>query len=371
MKIAIIGSHSWPIPLMSIGQRTGDYFYALHAKTLDDFGHEVYFCAPDGSYTPPHGMQISMTASLGNYPPSSEQCEEEVYWRNEDLLKSVDIVHDYSTTKWIAEKLYSEGLRNIISSPLGGVVNHPNPSHNIVFQSEAHRLRAMRGATDYEHTDTPDLAGPPGRCVLSSKVVHNGIDTDFYCPTDYKKEDYLLWMGRWHPARGYKLAIDIAKRTGKKLILAGEHPDREIFDAQRQCAYNAIELAGDASNISFRYLPPGIDHHKEKRKLMREAAAYLYTVQFNEPFGLSQVEALACGTPVIATNYGSMPEIIGDGAKGYNLNNNIDEFCYMIENHMDFNYEYCRTEAVRRFDRKVCTMNYIKLYQDVMSGRYW
>ena len=117
--------------------------------------------------------------------------------------------------------------------------------------------------------------------------------------------EYLLFFGRIHPDKGTVEAIDVAERTGLPLVLAGIVQDERYFEE-----LVAPRLDGDR----IRYLGPvGPD---ERAELLGGARALLHLISFEEPFGYSVVEAMACGTPVIAFPRGSMPELIEDGATG-------------------------------------------------------
>jgi glycosyltransferase involved in cell wall biosynthesis len=367
VKIGIIATASWPVPNHA---HTGDHFYAGLVKTLDELGHDVTFFAADGSYVPPHGKQLSMPCSWGTGDPHSSQCEQWCYEKYEKELLEQDIVHDFSITKRIAENLYNRGYKNTISQPLGGVWTHPDPPHNFIVASEAMRQRALRGATDYENTPWPTSGGPPQKPIKEAHVVFHSIDTDFYFPT-YKKDNFFLWLGRWHRVRGFHLAIQLARETGIELVMAGEHPDRGVCDYQRECSFEAVELAKDLPNVHFEWLPADPYHHEAKRDLIQRARALLFPVQFQEPFGLMQPEALACGTPVIGTNYGSVPEVIQDGITGYVVNNSVQDFANALPKIDSIIPAICRADAVKRFDRHVMTANYLKEYELVINGSSW
>lgn len=367
MKIGLITTHSFPVPYKT---HTGDVVIADLAKAFDEMGHEVTFYAPDGSYCPPHGAQLTMPCSYGKYPPSGEDCEQECFNLHYKSLMNQDIVHDFSISKTITKNLYNLGRKSIISTIMGGAWIHSYSPYNLVTWSQSHRDRVIRGATDYEGTPTPDLAGANGYPVKEVRVVNGGIDTNWYTPT-YDKKNFLLWVNRWHPAKGYKMAIDIAKKTGLELVMAGEHPDNEMFEYQKQCALEAIELAKGVPNIKFEWLPLDPNHHIAKRELYRRAKALLYTVQFCEPFGLSQVEALACGTPVIGINYGSVSEVVQDSITGYVRENNLDSLFAAISMIDNINPKICREQAVCRFDIKVMAKNYLTQYEYIINGGGW
>lgn len=365
MKIGLVTTHSFPVPYST---HTGDIVIAEMARALDGMGHTVTLYAPAGSYCPPNGRQLEMPCSFGKYPPRGEDCEQECFNTHATHLRAEDIVHDFSVTKRIAESLHSEGRSNIISTIMGGPWTQSMPPHNLCVWSKSHRDRVIRGATDYEGTPTPDLAGHTGKPVKDARVVHGGIDTQFYTPT-YDKKKFFLWLNRWHPAKGYREAIALAKKTGIELVMSGEHPDREMFEYQKQCALEAVELAKGVSNISFEWLPPDPDHHAAKRALYQKARALIYSVQFGEPFGLSQTEALACGTPVIGTAYGSVPELIENGVTGY-VNKDI-EIALSDFKAADIDPRVCRKQAVERFDITVMARSYLAAYKDVIEGNGW
>ncbi len=369
MKIGIVSTHSWPVPSKA---HTGDHFYAGLARTLDEMGHEVYFFAPDGSYVPPHGKQLTMPCTFGNDPTvtAPRDCEQACFMQYADILRSLDIVHDFSIGKIIIRRLQSEGFKNNIITPLGGDWRNIHNLSNIVVSSEAMKQRGLRGATDYENTPFPNQAGPPQTPIKGAHVVYYGIDTDFYTPT-YKKGNYFLWLGRWHTIRGYHLAIQLAKETGAEIVMAGEHPDREVSAYQKACSLEAVRLAADLPNIHFEWLPADPYHHEAKRELIQGAKALLFPVQFQEPFGLMQPEALACGTPVIATNFGSVPEIISHGSTGFIVDNTVQGFAQALDLVNDIQPAICRSHAVNRFDRHIMAKNYLKEYELVMNGVTW
>jgi hypothetical protein len=181
MKIGIISTHSWPVLPISVRAHTGDFFYALLAQTLDEIGHEVTFFAPDGSYIPPNGKQLTMPCSQGTGYPSPLDCEQECYNKYSNILKQQDIVHDFSITKCIAENLYNEGYKNITSTLMGGTWKNINYKNNIICQSQAQRERLLRGATDYENAPPATYFDSPSSIIIKdAHVVHDGIDTDFY-----------------------------------------------------------------------------------------------------------------------------------------------------------------------------------------------
>ncbi len=140
-------------------------------------------------------------------------------------------------------------------------------------------------------------------------TIHHGIDIKQFSFRESEGE-YLLFFGRIHPDKGTHEAIRVAKRAGKKLLIAGIVQDQDYFDSQVQPYIDGVTV---------EYLGPvGVI---ERPAVLGGALALLHLINFDEPFGLSLLESMACGTPVIAYDRGSMPEIIRHGQTGYIVKN--------------------------------------------------
>lgn len=370
MRISLISTHSFPIGIHGPETKTGDVIIMNLARALLELGHQVYLFFPQGSYCPPGAEMFPMRPSFGQYPPSSEQCESECFYNYHHVLKQCDIVHDFSNTKCITNLLFKDGFRSIIQTLMGGAWTHEYLPHNLIVWSKSHRERVLRGATDYEGTETPDLAGHTGKPIKEAHIVHGGIDSNFYS-FEPNKDNYFLWMGRWHPARGYKQFIELATISPHlQFVMAGEHPDNELFEYQKNCALEAINLTKNIPNIQIDFLPKASEaHHLAKLNLYQKAKAFIYCVKFQEPFGGMQIESLLCGTPVIGNNYGSVPELIIPDV-GFVCNNlqELYEGCHSIDK---INPQACRDHAVTNFDSKVMAQNYLNEYYKVLAGESW
>lgn len=185
-------------------------------------------------------------------------------------------------------------------------------------------------------------------------TVYHGIDLSEFTFQE-KSSDYLVYLGRIHEDKGTKEAIQIAKKAGRKLYIAGIIQDQNYF---KTCVKPHID------NQNIIYI--GSVEPYARNILLGGAYALLHPINFNEPFGLSVVEAMACGTPVIAFNRGSMPEVIKDGVTGF-LVNNIEEAAARIKNIPDIKRADCRRWVAERFSQERMVEDYIKIYEKILN----
>ncbi len=141
-------------------------------------------------------------------------------------------------------------------------------------------------------------------------TVPNGIDPKLYTMRNGSQK-YLLITGRIRLEKGFTDAIEVSKITGEKLIITGEHFDYPINN--RKYWEKKVKPAIDNKKIFYI----GLESMSHLVKLYQESIAFLFPIHWEEPFGLVMIEAMACGTPVIAYNRGSVPEIIKDGVTGF------------------------------------------------------
>jgi glycosyltransferase involved in cell wall biosynthesis len=333
-------------------------------------GQDVSVFAPEGSF-PPEGVKYyPYKCSYGAYLPGPTDCEQDCYNRHKDIINSCDIIHDFSINKTVTENLNANNKYNTICTLMGGSWTFPTNKKNIVVWTEAMKQRGLIGASDYNKTSFEHMDPRVQTSINDAHIVNGGVDTNFYTP-NYNKDNYFLWMNRWHPAKGYSVAIELAKKTGIKLVMAGTKPESEQFEYQKNCALEAVEMAKGYSNITFEWLKDDPDHHTSKLKLYQNAKSLLYTVQFQEPFGLSQVESMSCGTPVLGINFGSVSEVIDNGLTGFCVENSLEALEEKLFDINQISYKTCRKIAVLRFDRSVMALNYLKEYNKILNNNGW
>ena len=185
------------------------------------------------------------------------------------------------------------------------------------------------------------------------RTVYHGIDIEKFT-LNKNAGDYLVYFGRIHPDKGTWEAIQVAKLAKMQLVLAGLIQDKAYYE-------NQVEpYLGD----DVRYI--GSVGPEERNKVLGNAFALLHPINFNEPFGLSIVEAMACGTPVLAFNRGSMPEIIQEGINGF-IVNGIEEMAEKIKEVGNISRETCRQTVESRFSQDKMVKEYIEVYKEILT----
>jgi len=184
-------------------------------------------------------------------------------------------------------------------------------------------------------------------------TVYNGIDTREFS-FNSESEDYLLFFSRIHPEKGVTEAIEIAKNSNRKLIISGLIQDQEYFT-------NKVNPYIDGQEIIY----VGNSGPVNRNRLLGGAFALLHPIGFEEPFGLSVVEAMICGTPVIAFNRGSMPELVVNGKTGF-LVNNVEEAVEAVNSIKFIDRRDCMEWASSTFSREKMVDGYLEVYQQVL-----
>lgn len=188
------------------------------------------------------------------------------------------------------------------------------------------------------------------------QTVYNGIDLKHFDYND-TPDDYVAFLGRMSPEKGPKEAIEFAKKTGVKLKMAAK------IDTVDQ-AYFQKEIEPLIDDKQIFYI--GEIGPEEKNKFLRKAIALIALIQWAEPFGLFIVEAMATGTPVIATKLGSVPELIRDSKTGF-IVNDVDEAARKWKNINKINRLSCRQHVEKNFTVEKMVDGYEKVYERVIK----
>lgn len=187
------------------------------------------------------------------------------------------------------------------------------------------------------------------------RTIHHGLDFSPY-RARANKEQYLSFLGRIAPIKGTHLAIEVAKRSGIPLKIAGEVQPiyRDFYETQVKPHIDGrfIEYIGEADLAT-------------KNELLGNSRALLFPIQWDEPFGLVMIEAMACGTPVLAFNGGSVPEIVRDGVSGY-ICKDVDDMAKRAQE-LALAAQSVRAYAERYFSLDHMIDQYVDLYSELVE----
>jgi len=187
-------------------------------------------------------------------------------------------------------------------------------------------------------------------------TVHHGVDLRRFT-FRAEPEDYLLFFGRIHHDKGTRECIQVARRAGRRLIIAGIVQDQEYFKRE-------VEPYLDGRQVAY----VGSAGPEKRDRLLGGAYALLHPINFDEPFGLSVVEAMACGTPVIAVSRGSMPEIVRHGRTGF-LVPSAEEMADLVPRVAELDRKECRRWVEERFTVDRMVDEYLRVYRRILSER--
>ena len=187
-------------------------------------------------------------------------------------------------------------------------------------------------------------------------TVHHGLPEITFIQYP-KMGQYLAFLGRISPEKGVEQAIEIARRSGMPLKVAAKIDRSDIDYFERRIKplmdHILIEFVGEINSL-------------EKNEFLGNAAALLFPIQWEEPFGLVMIEALACGLPVIAYPRGSVPEIIEDGVTGF-LAHDVTEAVQAVQKISTIDRRVCRAEFEKRFTSKRMARDYLAIYERIVA----
>ena len=290
MRVAVLSPVWFPVPPSGYGGI--EWIVSLLADGLADAGHDVTLFASGDSLT-----RAKLDAVFDSAPSARIG---QTFWELQHALncfsrhEDFDVIHDHTGLMGLA-------LGSLLPTPLvhtvhGPVSGHPGDLYEqIVRMAPQAQLISLSLSQRVPRPQLPWVANVP-----------NALDLSVY-PFRPERGDYLLFLGRMSPDKGAHRAVAVALEAGLPLKIAGkcaEPAEQEYFDALVR-----PHLGGDREYV-------GEVTHGEKVELLQHARATLFPIEWEEPFGLVMIESLACGTPVVATRYGAVPEVIEDGLTG-------------------------------------------------------
>lgn len=354
MRIAQLAPLYEPVPPRGYGGT--EFVVSEITEELVRRGHEVTLFASGDSDTRarlaapvPHALWSD--EGRRRWPTAGAQAAEETRHVEACFARSVefDLVHNHAEL---------EGMSASARSAVPVLTTHHRayePDHAEVYDAYPWWHHALSRASARTFPVRRQL--PP---------IHHGIDVASY-PFSDRPQGYLLFLGRIVPEKGVEYAIEIARRAGRELVIAGVVQERAEEYGRRMVAM--------ADGRRIRYV--GEAGPKEKRELLGGADALLFPIVWDEPFGLVVIEAFASGTPVLAFGSGSAPELIEDGVTGYVApigddpyapGGAVDRLAAATYEVASLSRRRCRTEADRRFTLEGMVDRYEATYAALLSG---
>jgi glycosyltransferase involved in cell wall biosynthesis len=323
------------------------------AEGLAAKGHAITFFGPEGTSLKGVTVQTNNVRALAT-------TQQQLY----DLVAVTDLFHDYIPSlydQYVVKDMFERAMMGEFDVL---VFHHPEsamgfaklyPTVPVLYVLHDYLDEKRRQVIEMHHSinqhfvsisnsqrrDAPDFP--------YAATVYNGIDTDLFS-FNPDAEDYLMYAGRIIPEKGVKEAIQVALKTDRRLIITGQ-----VTPASQWYFDEHIK-----PHLSDKILYLGMIDKAQLTKYYQKAAALLVPIRWEEPFGLTMAEAMACGTPVIAFRRGSVPEVVKDGKTGFIVENTA-EMIEAIENIDRINRQDCRTHVEKNFTNTRMVNNYEKV----------
>jgi glycosyltransferase involved in cell wall biosynthesis len=313
----------------------------MFAKEYARLGHEVHLLVTKGSMI--EGCTVHGYGKEG-FPPKKSEALFVIpkawwfLWRNRDKF---DIIHNFGRLAYLlpvlnhsVKKIMTYG-REISTRNITNINKLKN--RNLVFTGCSSNL-VSRG----------NVAG-------RWKTVYNAIDFSKYTLVEKVADDApIMFLGRIERVKGCHTAIKVALETGNKLFIGGNisplEDEKKYFEEE-------IKPFIDGTQIIFL----GSLNDEEKNTYLGQSKALLFPIEWDEPFGMVMVEAMACGTPIIAFNRGSVSEVVSDGLTGFSVNT-ITEMINSFVPVNNLSRKKCREYAQVAYDVRVITKHYLNLF---------
>jgi glycosyltransferase involved in cell wall biosynthesis len=339
MRIALVAPPFIPVPPVRYGGT--ELFVAHLAAGLTDLGHDVVVYA-NGESTPAGELRWLFEHSHWPISDVNLAAAEELShsaWACADAAATADIIHVNSGPAVVFSRF--------VGVPFVATLHHPSePALSALYA---------------QHPDVHYVAISRAQQALESlphlTTVHHGLDLSGYRMSE-TKQGYLAFLGRLAPSKAPHLAIDAAERAGLPLRIAGEIQPcfADYWEAMVKPRLDGhrIEYVGEADL-------------ELKNELLGGASAFLFPIQWNEPFGLVMLEAMACGTPVLAFGAGSVPEVVLDGVSGW-ICRDVDDMARRAANHQ-IAPASCRAHVAAHFTVEHMARGYADLYRTALESR--
>jgi glycosyltransferase involved in cell wall biosynthesis len=339
MKIALIAPPFIPVPPKAYGGT--ELFVAQLAEALADRGHEIVVYANGDSTV---GCEVRSIVARTQWPLSNPGDGtllnlRHTAWALHDAEESqVDAIH--------LNDAISVPFTSFMSTPSLLTLHHPKESELSALYEQYPGLHYV-AISDHQRRQER---------MPRMRTIHHGVRAEDY-PVRDRKDGYVCFLGRIAPIKGTHVAIAAAKRSGVPLKIAGEIQPTFRDYWEREIAPHVdgrmIEYVGEANQVS-------------KRELLAGASALLFPIQWEEPFGLVMIEAMACGTPVLAFAGGAVNEVVAPGVSGW-ICRDVDELAARAAEPA-IAPASCRDYVRRRFSVDRMAERYERAYEEAIAG---
>lgn len=340
MKILLVMDPGILVPPKSYGGI--ERLLEIFAKEYHAMGHEVHLLVTEGSFV--QGCTVHALGKEG-FPPLKSNARKALltawkFLRNHH--NDFDMVHNFGRLAYLIP---------ILNCPVKKIMTYQREINNLniyLINKIPNKNLVFTGCS----FDLLSRLSKSGRW----DAIYNAINFSIYNLTMQLASDApLMFLGRIEKVKGCHTAIKLAKATGEKLIIAGN-----ISPLPEEKAYFEKEIQPhiDGRQIIFA----GALNDKEKDHYLGLSKALIFPIEWNEPFGIVMIEAMACGTPVVGFNRGSVGEVIEEGITGFKVES-LDEMIKAVKNLHTIDREKCREHAQKRFDAKVIAKQYLQLFE--------
>jgi glycosyltransferase involved in cell wall biosynthesis len=335
LRVAMLAPISWRVPPRHYGP--WEQFVSLLTEGLVDRGVDVTLFATADS--------ITRARLVGSAPTGySEDPELDV--------KVWECLHISGLFERAAEFDLIHNSFDFLPLSYSGLVETPVVTTIHGFSSDKILRVYQKYAGRGHYVSISDADRHPSLEYVAT--IHHGIDMREF-PLCAGPREYLLFFGRIHPHKGTAHAIEVARRAGLSLVIAGIVQDEGYFERE-------VKPHIDGERVRFL----GSVGPERRTEVLGGARALLHLIEFDEPFGFSVVEAMACGTPVIAHRRGSMPELIQHAENGY-LVDNLDRAVEAVARAKDIDHAFVRASVAQRFDVNRMVDAYLATYRRVLE----
>jgi glycosyltransferase involved in cell wall biosynthesis len=316
-------------------------------------GHEVTLFAPGDSTT---SARLIPTVDVALWHQKPRPRDFNPYWAMTlgeigRHLEEFDVIHSH--LDYFGYPMASTGIRPVVTT-LHGRLDLPDLRPLYQHFKDV----PLVSISNSQRTPFPDANW--------AATIYHGIELREYTFSP-QMGGYLAFLGRISPEKGLDTAIRVARRAGVPLLIAARMPLPHTQDPNVRADWeyweNEVQPLLEGHQVELLGQLAG----KEKDDFLRNAAALLFPIRWPEPFGLVMVEAMACGTPVLALREGSVPEVVQDGVTGF-IRDSEDELVDALKRIDEIDRARCRAEVEQRFSPAAMTDAYEQVYQQLVQA---